>query len=577
MRREEWYNEADIKKRTVGRTESTSKRMEDSMDQIIYANTWDFLQAAYQNKDTAALRRFYPEQGALWTGLVSSYEIEDPVTLENWLRELSGAPCCQVEKLRLKTIPHGDAAVMQGEVHMQCSQASCLRRLSGCWQKEGEGWKLGLFSLAPPAFSACRRATEWQRMENIRKIENLLEACDAGLALASWDETLRFEYASSSLCRMLGWTQEEFARLCGSFQQLPWAGEEDVFRRVRSQLEKEGEYSCEFPLRCRDGSELWVLSRGRREGEQVSCVFMDVTESRNALTQLQVEHARNEIALEMSNDVVMEYNYRSDRAVFRIYRAGMPPKMSEIQSFSSQLQAVLDRYVAPQDHELFHSYVFVSRKDCAFDFRAIGENGAFVWCHVTLRTVFDRSGRLVSIVGRIHDVSDKKQLENEANLDALTKLYNRRYMRQQVKKALEEQQGGALLLMDVDYFKQINDTWGHRTGDRVLVGIAQLLRQFFRQQDYLCRLGGDEFMVFLRGVSRPEVVRERCQQLLDAVEEETRPEGRFRVTLSIGAAMVNSDCNTPEQLYQRADEALYLMKRKSKNAVEIWNGSDSPI
>ena len=101
-------------------------------------------------------------------------------------------------------------------------------------------------------------------MENIRKIENLLEACDAGLALASWDETLRFEYASSSLCRMLGWTREEFARLCGSFQQLPWAGEEDVFRRVRSQLEKEGEYSCEFPLRCRDGSELWVLSRGRR-------------------------------------------------------------------------------------------------------------------------------------------------------------------------------------------------------------------------------------------------------------------------------------------------------------------------
>ena len=73
------------------------------------------------------------------------------------------------------------------------------------------------------------------------------------------------------------------------------------------------------------------------------------------------------------------------------------------------------------------------------------------------------------------------------------------------------------------------------------------------------------------------MVRERCQQLLDAVEEETRPEGRFRVTLSIGAAMVNSDCNTPEQLYQRADEALYLMKRKSKNAVEIWNGSDSPI
>ena len=82
------------------------------MDQIIYANTWDFLQAAYQNKDTAALRRFYPEQGALWTGLAPSYEIEGPVTLENWLRELSGAPCCQMEKLRLKTIPHGDAAVM---------------------------------------------------------------------------------------------------------------------------------------------------------------------------------------------------------------------------------------------------------------------------------------------------------------------------------------------------------------------------------------------------------------------------------------------------------------------------------
>ncbi len=542
------------------------------MDQIVYSYTMQFLQAVYHDRDAAALRRFFPAQGAFWSGLVPNRTIADKASLESWLQQLPAAPCCQVQQLEIKTIGAGSSAVMQGAVHMQCSRACCDRRISGSWVQSQEGWKLQLLELAVPSAVGCQRAEEWQRLEYIRRMESLLDACDAGLAVVSWDEALHFQYASASLCRMLDCSKEEFLRMCGSFQELPWAGEEDVLRNIRAQLEQSGEYSCEFPLRKKNGGELWVLSRGRRDGERISCVFMDVTESRNALTQLQVEHARNEMVLEMSSDVVMEYNYRSDLAVFRIYRAGMPAEMSEMQGFRGRLQQVLDRHVDPEDHELFRSYMQNPREECDFDFRAMGEKGDYTWYNIALRTVFDHSGRLVSIVGRVHDVNDKKQLENEANLDALTKLYNRRYMREQVKKSLEERQDGALLMMDVDFFKQINDTQGHRVGDRVLVDIAQLLRQLFRQQDYLCRLGGDEFMVFLRGVSRREVVWERCQQLLTAVRQHTFLDSQVHITISIGAAMVGPGCNTTEQLYQQADEALYRVKRKSKNAVEICGG-----
>lgn len=542
------------------------------MDQIVYSCTMQFLQAVYRDRDAAVLRRFFPAQGAFWSGLVPNRTIEDEASLESWLQQLPAAPCCQVQQLKIKTIGAGGSAVMQGAVHMQCSRACCDRRISGSWVQSQEGWKLQLLELAVPSNAGCQRAQEWQRLEYIHQMESLLDACDAGLAVVSWDEALHFRYVSASLCRMLDCGKEEFLRMCGSFQELPWAGEEDVLRNIRAQLEQTGEYACEFPLRKKNGAELWVLSRGRRDGERISCVFMDVTESRNALTQLQVEHARNEMVLEMSSDVVMEYNYRSDLAVFRIYRAGMPAEMSEMQSFRGQLQPVLDRHVNPEDHELFRSYMRNPRQECAFDFRVMEEKGGCTWYNIALRTVFDHSGRLVSIVGRIHDVNDKKQLENEANLDALTKLYNRRYMREQVKKSLEERQDGALLMMDVDFFKQINDTRGHRVGDRVLVDIAQLLRQLFRQQDYLCRLGGDEFMVFLRGVSRREVVWDRCQQLLAAVRQNTFLDSQVHITISIGAAMVGPGCNTTEQLYQQADEALYRVKRKSKNAVEICGG-----
>ncbi len=542
------------------------------MHQVIYTHTLQFLYAVYHTRDTQALRRFFPAQGAFWSGLVPSRTIEDEASLESWLQQLPAAPCCRVQLLHVKTIGAGAGAVMQSSVQMQCSQACCDRRISGSWLQSGDNWKLLLLELEAPSFAGCRRAAEWQRLEYIRRMEELLDACDAGLAVVTWDRELRFQYVSASLCRMLDCSREEFSRLCSSFQQLPWAGEEDVLRNIRAQLEKSGEYACEFPLRKRNGGELWVLSRGRRDGGRISCVFMDVTESRNALTQLQVEHTRNEMVLEMSSDVVMEYNYRSDLAVFRVYRAGMPPEMSEMRQFRSQLQQVLDKHVAPQDHEMFRSYMQSPRQECTFDFRALGEKEGYTWYNIALRAVYDRSGRLVSIVGRVHDVSDKKQLENEANLDSLTKLYNRRYMREQVKKSLEERQDGALLMMDVDFFKQINDTQGHRVGDRVLVDIAQLLRQFFRQQDYLCRLGGDEFMVFLRGVSRREVVWERCQQLLEAVRHSSFLDGRLGITISIGVAMVGPGCNTTEQLYQKADEALYRVKRKSKNAVEICGG-----
>lgn len=157
-----------------------------------------------------------------------------------------------------------------------------------------------------------------------------------------------------------------------------------------------------------------------------------------------------------------------------------------------------------------------------------------------------------------------------AERDALTSLLNRRAMEESLRQILRERvknpQDVAVLMIDLDDFKGINDTYGHAMGDKVLVTLAEILRNSTRRNDAICRWGGDEFFVILAGASR--VVAERIAERIRSAVSALRllPDGR-RLTLSIGVASVVSG-DTPAQLFHRVDEALYASKRmKGKNRV----------
>jgi diguanylate cyclase (GGDEF)-like protein len=153
--------------------------------------------------------------------------------------------------------------------------------------------------------------------------------------------------------------------------------------------------------------------------------------------------------------------------------------------------------------------------------------------------------------------------------DALTGALNRRgfddAIRREIERSKRSQRDLSMVLIDVDHFKQVNDTFGHAAGDEVLVRLVSRIQRVLRRSDFLCRLGGDEFAILL-----PEVAEDTAHgvaQRIVRVCEDLRVGGDTRVTLSIGVAGVNSAVTSTADLVRRADEAMYAAKRAGRGRV----------
>ena len=191
---------------------------------------------------------------------------------------------------------------------------------------------------------------------------------------------------------------------------------------------------------------------------------------------------------------------------------------------------------------------------------------------VRVRYVQQRSQELERLVEqRTHELTQlQHQLEELAYSDALTSLPNRRmfgdYCRQMIASAERQDNGFALLLIDLDHFKQVNDTLGHDAGDALLVETARRLRTIARKADVVARLGGDEFAILLADTAVPSAVDIACRRIQDAFDAPIRHEGHeMRTSPSIGVALFPHDGTTQDELYKSADLALYEAKRSGRH------------
>ena len=169
---------------------------------------------------------------------------------------------------------------------------------------------------------------------------------------------------------------------------------------------------------------------------------------------------------------------------------------------------------------------------------------------------------------------EKEQLTNAANTDPLTRLLNHSGLEQALKTYLfSAASGGTLLMIDMDYFKSVNDKLGHPAGDKVLKDTAGILESVFREGDLICRLGGDEFCVFAKHLEEESLVENRAQHLGTLGRRTyTSQAGDIRVSVSfgIGVAISHSGNNTTYgQLYERADRMLYQAKQNRRDGYVI--------
>jgi diguanylate cyclase (GGDEF)-like protein len=165
-----------------------------------------------------------------------------------------------------------------------------------------------------------------------------------------------------------------------------------------------------------------------------------------------------------------------------------------------------------------------------------------------------------------------RQLEEIAYYDSLTSLPNRRMFTEQFRSRLalshRFNDPFTLLLIDLDRFKQINDSLGHDAGDAVLIASAKLFTEAVRESDCVARLGGDEFAILLISPTDPEGIDMVCKRIFDGFEAGIPYNGSIlRPSCSIGVAVFPTDGETQESLYKSADVALYEAKRKDGNAL----------
>ena len=250
--------------------------------------------------------------------------------------------------------------------------------------------------------------------------------------------------------------------------------------------------------------------------------------------------------------------------------------LHEVQSYSKlspqvYRSAIAAYFAHPDDikaaEEAFQRVL--TGKAATYHARMRAGRSKFTWCKVDMTPIME-NGRAVRMIGVITDIQELKdrnlKLELASNLDSFTGLYNKKHTLVLIQKILEQnpEKRHALVLIDIDNFKQVNDRYGHSQGDRVLLQIANNLKQNVRKTDILGRFGGDEFILFLQDIPNAEILPIKLHPFLhyycDALQGSN----------SIGISIFPEDSTNVDELFEQADRALYHSKLK-KGAYTLFS------
>lgn len=211
------------------------------------------------------------------------------------------------------------------------------------------------------------------------------------------------------------------------------------------------------------------------------------------------------------------------------------------------------------------------------DIRIKNKEKDYIWLRMVV--VFipnDRLDNIDSIFVMFRNIDNRKRLEldfiHKSQRDSLTHIYNREYSSSKIKEFLSEEreQNSVYGILDIDDFKNVNDTFGHMAGDEVLKRVANLLFENVDNDDIVGRLGGDEFVFLLKKCDDVEKTEKRIERILKRIRfEYTEGDETLSIQCSIGATIVDKDCKETEAFYKKADRNLYEAKNYGKNRFII--------
>jgi diguanylate cyclase (GGDEF)-like protein/PAS domain S-box-containing protein len=410
----------------------------------------------------------------------------------------------------------------------------------------------------------------------LRQFQRAVEQCPVSIIITDTDA--RIQYANPKFTEITGYSREE---ILGRNPRLLKSGltSDATYRQLWASLFDGQVWTGELCNRRKNGEIFWELARilpitdSAGQVTHFLAVKEDVTERhrveeqrRLALTVFQSSH--DGILVTDAEGIILDVN-----------RA-----FCELTGYSQEEAIGHSSHLLDSGHhdEGFFRQLFETAARQEYWQGEIWNRtkaGAVGVVLMTISAVRDGAGQLTHYVGVFSDITEKKEseqrLEHLAHHDALTNLPNRSLfhdrLQQAMKKSRRDNQSLALFFIDLDRFKEVNDTLGHVVGDQLLVQAAQRIASCVRNSDTVARLGGDEFMVVLQGLENQEAVERVARDVIEALAapfilgQETAC-----VSASIGIAICPDDAEDSETLTKAADQAMYEAKARGRNGFSFF-------
>ena len=433
-----------------------------------------------------------------------------------------------------------------------------------------------------------RRAEEALRASEAR-FRGLYESVLEGVYQCAPDG--RILAANPAFVKMLGYASAEELYALPGVSMLYWnPAERAGFERL---LDAEGEvHNAEMQLRRRDGQLVVVLESARVLRDEEQCIVAyegtvaDISARKRAEQAVFAEKERLQVTLQSIGDAVIT----TDSAGCIDYLNPVAEELTgwnNAQAHGQPIGAVLRLLDETSRQELENPLLRCLRDGGVGNFSEhsvlIGRNTQEIAIQDSAAPIRDRGGQVIGAVVVFRDVTKERRLKHalsyQASHDALTGLINRREFDIRLEAAVSSARAGrgphALLYIDLDQFKVVNDTCGHTAGDRLLRDVTTLLQQHVRSGDTIARLGGDEF-----GVLMEHCTAEYAGRIADTIRLAVR-EYRFNwegsassVGTSIGVVEISSDCESVASLLSAADIACYAAKDAGRNRVHLYDSGE---
>jgi diguanylate cyclase (GGDEF)-like protein/PAS domain S-box-containing protein len=398
------------------------------------------------------------------------------------------------------------------------------------------------------------------------------------------------DFVSEGCHALLGYHPEELMAEAGvSYQEITFPADRDrVLETIRAGLADHRRYEMEYRIVRADGQLRWVWERGvgifnaAGQLEAMEGYVQDIDDRKQAVQALQEAERRYrsifENAIEGIFQSTPEGGYLAvNPTLARIYGYASPEELIVgLRDIEHQL------YVEPARRNEFMRMMVDNGSVKNFESRIFRRDGHIIWISENARAVHDEAGNLLFYEGTVETITERKlyeeQIQHQATHDSLTGLPNRTMLHNYLQRAIHTAETGssvpAVVFVDLDQFKYINDSLGHQAGDKLLKTVAQRLVACVRDTDMVARQGGDEFVIVLGNQRDEESITEVLQRILNSVSQPWLMDGReLNITCSLGVSRYPEDGDDVETLLKNADSAMYKAKEVGRNNFQFFTSN----